>query len=208
MKRIDLLEQPFYRDVAQVMIALQYSVSDYNKIWVDSEYAREKHKYWLEEVGKNINPQTIKAIQEFKKNNEEALKDNPLMEGLLDLYLNVPKEENEEVYKKLYEDFQQLQKKYPFQDNMANYFDLGCRLIESSMGRVCDVTVIYPITLYTAYVENGGRDDDHRYGYLFPVQRLTENEIRKMYKEVPEAFKKINISLLDDVLREDDEEKE
>lgn len=206
MKRFDFFKLSFRDDLFRVMEALQYSVSDYHALSeTSSDYERNNHRYWIEQVKRNINMFTLKEIKNFQKENEEVLKDNPLLAGLLNVYVKISESSSAEEFKKIYEEFQNLQRKYPLKDNILNYIDMGCRLSLSSDDPEA-VFLSYPLTLYTAYTDNGGRDDDYRGGYFYPVHKLTSQQLKEFYELDPRILDKIrarrpNMKVIEDVLK-------
>ncbi len=192
MKKLDFFQLKFKDNLFIVIEALQYYVIDSNVQNCENTdtYTNKRKFYHLCRIKRNINYDVVNEIKEFKKQYSEELEQNPLFDGLLDLYIELAKNKNEKDFNEIYKKYQELQQKYPFEKNIKNYIEMGCRLCMFPDNKK-DVFLLYPLTLFTAYVENGGKDSDHRGGYLYPIQKLTIEQIKEIYKISPEIFDNI-----------------
>ena len=85
--------------------------------------------------------------------------------------------------------YQNLQKDVPFDTNKQAYVEAGCGVTSGIFGENEDkLFVLYPIHLFSSYEEKGGRSDDHRGGYLYPVHQLTLEEANELRSINPNMF--------------------
>ena len=181
---------PFDETIFNLTEAMQYSLSDYHKITdSSSNYQKQNHEYWFKQVITLTNGHTARQIENYKREYINEFEKNPLLLGILDLYLNVYNATSKNDCKMAYEAYQNLQNQYPFENNMQNYFDMGCRLSTGLAEKVEQIKVSYPLFLYNAYTKHGGKDDDHRGGYLYPTHKLTDEQILELHETNPELFK-------------------
>ena len=155
----------------------------------ETEYDKLNQVYWIKGIIKSIDPSLVELIKQIKCKHQKELQQSPILSGLLDAYVKASDATDFEKYRQIYQDFQALQKQYKYDDNKQVYFDAGCALTFSSRFLEPDkLYVMYPIFLFTAYQEKGGRDDDNRGGYLFPTQKLDTEEIKELHQSNPELF--------------------
>ena len=157
-----------------------------------STYAIEKKndKFLFESLMSTLNEDTYQKIFDFKKNYPDKINANPLLAGLLDLYIVGFETKSLQDIEKAYEKYYELQSQYPFEDNIKMYMDAGCSVYQSSKDH--SVYLSFPIYLYKSHLMDGGVDStDTRQGYLFPTQKLTKEDIERIQKECPEVVSKI-----------------
>lgn len=185
MKFFDL---PFYNGLFRTFEAMQYSVSDYNAINENSsDYSKQNNEYWLKRIRSTADGIKDEVLK-FSTKNVEEINKNPLILGLIQLCLEASEVNTRDEFKKIYEKYIKLQKEYKFEDHKKEYFDAGCCLATGYLEESNDIKVCYPLFLYGAYTEHGGKDDDYRGGYLYPVHVLSIKELKELYKMDPKLF--------------------
>ncbi len=184
-RNLNFYDLSFWQEITRLGEAMQYAFG--GDATDNSDYAKENRKYWFEKVLSLTSKSVCAQIQKFKEENAEALENSPILNALLDTYLKVSETKEPEKLRDIYVAFQNLQKDYKFDEHKAEYFDAGCSLaIPFSEGKT--VIVTYPISLFGAYTEKGGSCDDHRGGFLFPVHKLTTEELKEIHELRPELF--------------------
>lgn len=185
MARLNINDLPYRREIFKLAEAMQYA---YNSE-PTSDYDIQNKRYWLGEVYKNSKLEVAKQIKETQKEHAEELASSPLLRGLLDMYVAATEAGSPEELKAVYTAYQALQKDIPFEDNKEAYVDAGCILTTGYLSeRDDEVFLTYPIFLHGAYTQYGGRDDDNRGGYLFPVHKLSPEELKDLHDKCPDLF--------------------
>ena len=170
--------------IFKIFEAMQYAFGREPK----TEYEKQNQLRWIGEILKSIDLRFVNKIKTIKSNHQKEFQQSPIYSGLLDAYVKAGEAVDIDTYKQIYQDFQALQKQYKFDDNKQAYFDAGCAL-SPRFSEPNKLYVIYPIFLFTAYQEKGGKNDDHRGGYFFPCQELSIQEIKEIHQSNPELFK-------------------
>ena len=129
---IKFTDLPFYTSIFNLTEAMQYSLSDNRKITnSSSNYQKQNHEYWFKQVITLTNGHTVKQIENYKKEYKKEFEKNPLLLGILDLYLN--------VYNASYDyhnNFLSVEPKPPFLSPVAlslshikNFWNITCPII-------------------------------------------------------------------------------
>lgn len=185
MARLNLNDLPYKKEIYKLAEAMQYAYGSEPR----SDYDIQNKRYWLGEVYKNSKLEVAKQIKETQKEHAEELASSPLLRGLLDMYVAATEADSPEALKAVYTAYQALQKDVSFEDNKEAYVDAGCILTTGYLSeRDDEVFLTYPIYLYGAYTQYGGESDDHRAGYLFPVHKLSPEELKELHDKCPEVF--------------------
>ena len=184
-KRISVNDLPYRADLLKLAEAMQYAFHGEAK----SDYAIQNKRYWLGEVYKNSKLDVAKQIEETQKEYEEQLANSPLLRGFLDMYVAATKANSPEELQAVYTAYQNLQKDVAFETNKDAYVDAGCILTTGYLSeRDDEIFFTYPIHLYSSYTVKGGGSDDHRGYCLFPVHKLTAEELKELHESNPELF--------------------
>lgn len=183
MDQININDLKYKKDLFKLAEAMQYAFHGE----ATSEYSIQNKRYWLGQVYANSRLDVVNQIKKTKEEHAEALAESPLLNGLLDMYVAATSVSSPEELKAVYEAYQSLQKDCTFEDNKQAYVDAGCT-VGLSYDDPSKLTLKYPIFLYGAYELNGGADDDHRGGYLYPVHILSEKDIEELRGMAPELF--------------------
>lgn len=175
----------FRRDLFQLAEAMQYAFNSEPK----SDYDKQNKRYWVGQVLSSSKPDVAKEINAIKTKYADELAKSPLLLGLLDMYVAASETDDREKFKDIYLAYQNLQKDVPFETNKQAYVEAGCGVTAGLFGEDEDkLFVMYPIHLFSSYSEKGGRSDDHRGGYLYPVHQLTLEEAQELYEINPNMF--------------------
>ena len=179
---IKIFDLPFYRGMFRVFEAMHYSVSDYNAITsTSSDRQKSDNESWFDKIqplALKIKDQLVKYASE----NFEELQKNPLILGLINLCIAASTASSREEMKKIYDDYINFQKIYQFADHKKEYINAGCALTTPYFTHNKKLQLIYPLFLYGAYTEHGGRGDYYREGYLFPYHDLTVQELEELHE--------------------------
>ena len=171
-------ELPFKDDLMEFSMWATYAIEEKN------------NERLFNHVMSSLNEDTYQKIIDFKKNHPDEIAANPLLSGLLYLYVVGFETKSLQDIEKAYEKYYELQSKYSFDDNIKMYMDAGCSVYQTSKDN--SVYLSFPIYLYKSHLMEGGVDaTDTRQGYLFPTQKLTKEDIERIQKECPEAVSKI-----------------
>lgn len=186
---INFRDLPYRTELLKLTEAMQYAFHGE----ATSDYDIKNKRYWLGQVIAQSNIDVARKIKETKASHADELSSSPVLLALLDLYVAACETSDTERLKNLYLAYQNLQRDCNFENNKKAYIDAGCMLMQDFDNKN-EINLSYPMHLYAAYEANGGRDDDHRGGYFFPVHKLNVNELDELYKTNPEIFKdpKIN----------------
>ena len=185
MKRLNIQDLSYRVELLKLAEAMQYAFHGE----ATSDYAIQNKRYWLSEVYKNSKLDVVRQIEETQKEYAEQLEASPLLRGLLDMYVAATKAETPEELKAVYTAYQDLQKDISFEENKEAYVDAGCILTTGYLSEKDDeVFFTYPIHLYSSYAVKGGGSDDHRGSYLFPVQKISAEELKELHDTNPVLF--------------------
>ena len=182
---LNLYELPFWKDLFYLGEAMQYAFHGRS----NSEYAVNNRAGWTKTALSLPKQQVCEQIQSFKSENAERLAKSPILLGMMDTYLAAAETKDPEQLRNIYTAFQNMQRDYKFDKHKAEYIEAGCVLSTGYLEEK-GLHVSYPIFLYGAYAEKGGSDDDHRGGYLYPVHKLTDKEIREIHDIRPQLFER------------------
>ena len=186
-KRITVNDLPYRAELLELSVAMQYAFHGEPQ----SDYEVQNKRYWLGEVYKHSKLEVVKEIEKTKKEYAEQLANSPLLCGILDMYVAATKANSPEELKAVYTAYQNLQKDVPFETNKDAYVDAGCILTTGYLSeRDDEVFFTYPSHLYSAYEVKGGGSDDHRGYCLFPVHKLTAEELQELHDTNPVLFEK------------------
>lgn len=154
-----------------------------------SDDDEQTKRYWVGQILSNSKLDVCKQIEETKQNYEKELKNSPLLQGLLDLYISATNTYDLNKLNEIYLSYQQLQKSLSFEENKKSYIEAGCGLTTGLFGKDEDkIFLYYPVHLYSSYIENGGNTDQHRGGYFFPAHELSIEELKEIEKIHPALF--------------------
>ena len=149
----------------------------------------QNNRYWVGQILATSKLDVSKQINEITKKYSKELSSSPLLQKLLDLYVETTNTYDIEKFKELYFEYQNFQKTLPFESNKQAYVEAGCGLTTGLFGQDEDkIFLYYPIHLYSSYIENGGNTDQHRGGYFFPTHNLTMSELKELEKIYPKLF--------------------
>ena len=166
---INFYNLPYQKELIELAEAMQYAFRK-----------DQKNDDWFKRVLKRSKSTIAEQIKETKAAHADELASSPILLGLLDMYLDACTTKGPKKLKDIYLKYQNLQKNYPFETNNQAYFDAGC-ILQPGPYDENTICVMYPIHLYAAYAANGGVDDDHRFGFLFPVHELNDDELVKLH---------------------------
>ena len=129
MERVKFWDLPAARQIFRLTEAMQYSLSDYNKTYAQrNEYEKEKYNYWINEVDKYATAELAQEAERIKETYAESIESNPLLSGIIDLAIKAGSASSFEEYKEIYEEYQQIQRENPIENNWQDYVDMGCIL--------------------------------------------------------------------------------
>ena len=189
MGKLKAYELPFYNDLFYLAEAMQYSLSDYHKLTEkSSDYQRQNHNYWINQINQKLNKSAYNQMVAFKAEHNAELNENPLLVGLIDMYIKAFEAKDEQEYKQVYEEYQDVQRNHPVEQNLDDYIAMGCALSVGYFDDTGKLKLSYPLPLYTAYTMHGGKDDDYRGGRLFPLHELTDEQVLELHEKHPELF--------------------
>ena len=180
----------FWEDLIYFGEAMQYAFKE--EPHSDNDKIRQKG--WIDEIIAICtakNGITQKLIETFKKQNAEFLQKSPILNGLLDAFITASRTNDPAILKKIYQAFQEMQKDLPFEQNKEAYIDAGCHILSrSNLNR--GIQVEFPISLYSGWDPTGQKYDDHRSGYLPPLEEhyLDEKEVVKLAETRPVLLEK------------------
>lgn len=186
---IKFFDLPFYDDLFKLYEAFQYSIPGCPIADEKDDYTLQRRIGWLRGIKDCISDKKCAEMKQYKIDHAEELKSNPLMLGIIDLYLKASTVSSEQDYRKLFEKYQDIQVENPFEKNMQLYVDMGCVLSTMSMRDDGKIRLAYPLFLFKEYSLHGGSDDDYRGGYLFPHQLLNASQVEKLHETNLQLFK-------------------
>lgn len=185
MSRININDLSYKKELLKLAEAMQYAF--YGE--ATSEYEIQNKRYWLGQVYECSKLEVVAQINKTKEEHAEALANSPVLRGLLDMYVAATNASNPQELEAVYQAYQTLQKDCDFENHKDAYVDAGCVLTTGYLSeRDDEVFFTYPIHLFGAYQEKEGSSDDHRGYLLFPVQKLSAEELKELHDSNPELF--------------------
>lgn len=145
-------------------------------------------RYSFEKIATALNENTYQKVLKCLNDNAEELNNNILLKGLLDVYV---KSFNASKFGDIiasYEEYQNLQKQYPFENNIKNYMECGCNISADFVTKKDNnLKLVHPVWLWGDYEAHGGKIKDAYNYYLTPEYNLSEEQLEEI-KKVDEAF--------------------
>ncbi len=175
---MNILDCPIREKLFNFAIAMQHTFGTDDELESD----------WKREIYKSLDKQTHLKCVDYLENYKYLLDDSPLVKGLFNMYIKAYEARTVKEIKAAYDDYMELQKQLPFENNIASYIEAGCIVDTPYLGNDDKLLLSYPIFLYEAYTQHGGKSADNRGGYLFPVHELSLDELNKIHKIAPELL--------------------
>ena len=172
---MNILDCPIHEKLFLFSTAMQYTFGP----------ERKNEEYWKKEIHQHLDEQSYLKCVDYLENYKHLVDDSPLVKGLFNMYVKAYQAKTVKELKATYDDYIKLQKQLPFESNISAYMEAGCLVETPYLGNYDKLLLSYPIFLYEAYTQHGGKDDENRAGYLYPVHELSLDELNTIQRVAP-----------------------